>query len=124
MVEVAREFRKVPTPSEATLWSLLRDRQIDRVKFRRQQPIGPFVVDFLAPRQRLIVEVDGPVHEFHTKADRERQILLESLGFRFLRVMSDEVENDSVGTLEKIRCALREASPVQRGASMDETPEG
>ncbi|HEY8476661.1 MAG TPA: DUF559 domain-containing protein, partial [Chloroflexota bacterium] len=57
MVEVARQFRKAPTRAEALLWSALKGRRLDGVKFRRQQPIGSFVVDFCAPERRLVVEV-------------------------------------------------------------------
>src|SRR5947209_16678215 len=86
MVEGARVFRKEPTPTEGQLWQAIRDRQLDGVKFRRQQNIGPFVVDFFSAEQRLIVEVDGPIHESQRKADEIRQHLLESLGLRFVRL--------------------------------------
>ena len=91
MTEVARDFRKEPTPSEQLLWQALRNRQVDGRKFRRQQPIGPFVVDFFCGAERLIVEVDGPIHEQQRQQDEQRQELLESLGLRFLRVSANEV---------------------------------
>ena len=69
MTEVARGFRKAPTPSEAILWRALRGEVLDGRKFRRQQPIGPFIVDFYCSTERLIVEVDGGVHE----SQRERE---------------------------------------------------
>jgi very-short-patch-repair endonuclease len=94
MVEVARRFRKAPTPSEAVLWEALRKRAVEGRRFRRQQPIGPFVVDFFCPSERLIVEVDGPIHESLREVDAERQWLLEALGFRFVRVTATQVEND------------------------------
>ncbi|ABU57700.1 DUF559 domain-containing protein [Roseiflexus castenholzii] len=106
MVEVAREFRKNPTPSEAILWQALRGKQLDGVKFRRQQPIGPFVVDFFAPSHRLIVEVDGPIHESQKTADAERQRLLESLGLRFLRLPASLVEQNLPAALEEVHRAL------------------
>ncbi|BCX03095.1 MAG: hypothetical protein KatS3mg053_1033 [Candidatus Roseilinea sp.] len=107
MVAVARDFRKNPTPSEAILWQALRGKQLDGVKFRRQQPIGPFVVDFFASSHRLIVEVDGPIHETQKAADEARQRLLESLGLRFVRLPADLVERDLPAALERIREALR-----------------
>ncbi len=70
-VVAAREFRKAPTHAEAVLWRELRGKQLG-VRFRRQQPIGPFVVDFFSPAHRLIVEVDGPVHDAQRAADAER----------------------------------------------------
>ena len=106
MVEIARQFRKDPTPSEAILWRALRGKQLDGVKFRRQQPIGPFVVDFYAPAQRLIVEVDGPIHDFRQEQDAERQQLLESLGLRFVRVSARLVETDLPRALNLIRAAF------------------
>src|SRR2546421_220802 len=112
MVEVARGFRKEPTRSEGTLWGLLRGRQLDGVKFRRQQPIGPFVVDFFAASHRLIVEVDGPIHDEQQEADRRRQELIESLGLRFCRLPADLVETDLTQTLSRVRQALAESSPA------------
>ena len=109
MVEVAREFRKAQTPSEALLWQALRGKKLDGRKFRRQQPIGPFVVDFFCASERLIVEVDGPVHETQRVADQQRQQLIESLGLRFIRVLDSEVERNLLDVLDMIRA--RFASP-------------
>lgn len=103
MVTIVREFRKQPTKSEAILWKALRGKKLDGVKFRRQQPIGPFVVDFFAPAFRLILEVDGPIHANQIQADRERQNLLEALGFKIFRINADDVENN----LEYVLAMLR-----------------
>jgi adenine-specific DNA-methyltransferase len=92
MTEVARQFRKEPTPSEDILWQALRGRKLEGRKFRRQQPIGAFVVDFFCGAERLIVEVDGGVHESQQEADQQRQELLESLGLRVVRISSELVE--------------------------------
>lgn len=121
MVEAARRFRKTPTPSEAILWRALRGKKVEGIKFRRQQPIGPFVVDFYAPAYRLIVEVDGPIHEAQKTADRERQELLESLGLRFLRLSAELVENNPSDALVAVRLAILQSqvtiplSPCGRG---------
>lgn len=106
MIEVARQLRKEPTPSEAILWQALRGRRLRGLRFRRQQPIGPFVVDFYCPAARLVVEVDGPIHEAQQKADAERQELLESLGLRFLRLPAAQVERDLAAALASIGEAL------------------
>jgi len=87
----ARDLRRRATKSEAMLWPALRGRQLG-VKFRRQQPIGSFVVDFYASDARLVVEVDGAIHLQQAKADVERQHLLESLGLRVVRVTAEAVE--------------------------------
>jgi len=111
MVAAARELRRLPTPSEALLWPALRAKAIGGVRFRRQQNIGTFVVDFYAATARLVVEVDGPVHESQRQADRERQDLLESLGLRFLRVSSEDVERDLDSVLDRIKEALGSLIP-------------
>jgi len=69
MVEIAREFRKEPTEGERILWGALRGKRLDGIKFRRQQPVGYFVVDFYASTFRLVIEVDGPIHDKQTEAD-------------------------------------------------------
>jgi very-short-patch-repair endonuclease len=119
MVAVARDFRKVPTRGEALLWSALRGQQLDGVKFRRQQPIGPFVVDFFAPARRLVVEVDGRIHETQQELDQQRQELLESLGLRFLRIPTEEVERELQCAVAKVRKAVASTAPLSpcgRGA--------
>ena len=63
MIEIARDFRKEPTEGERILWGALRGKKLDGIKFRRQQPVGYFVVDFYASAFRLVVEADGPIHE-------------------------------------------------------------
>ena len=81
--------------SETMLWEVLRDRQLHSVKFRRQFVIGSFIVDFYAPRQRLIIETQ---HE----RDTERQRLLESAGYRMLRISAEDVEADISAVLSTI----------------------
>ncbi|MCT7959238.1 DUF559 domain-containing protein [Laspinema sp. D1] len=123
MTEIARQLRKQQTPSEKILWQAIRGKKLDDRKFRRQQPIGAFVVDFFCAAERLIVEVDGAVHnDPEQKAlDTERQFLLESLGLRFVRLSATEVETDLSTCLEQIRQAfspltLPPLSPGGRGA--------
>jgi adenine-specific DNA-methyltransferase len=111
MVEIARQFRKEPTRSEAILWQALRNRKLDGRKFRRQQPIGNFIVDFFCASERLIVEVDGEIHESQKDLDQQRQELLESLGLRFVRLNSYVVETNLSTALNKIRDALNINSP-------------
>ncbi len=101
--QAAQKFRKVATPSEAILWQALRRRQLDGRKFRRQHPIASFVVDFVCIQQMLIVEVDGAIHADQLEADQERQALLESLGYRVLRLSADIVERDLAAALAAIR---------------------
>jgi very-short-patch-repair endonuclease len=103
---VARELRKNPTPSEDILWRALRYRRLDGRRLRRQVAIGPFIVDFYCPSERLVVEVDGAVHQEQKQADRARQELIESLGIRFVRVTAEQVERDLPQALEAVRAAF------------------
>jgi len=106
MLEIAKDFRKQPQPSEAVLWNVLRARQLRGFKFRRQQPIGAFVVDFYCDEAGLIVEVDGPIHEHQQDADRQRQELLESLGLRVLRIQADAIISDIDTVLARLAAVL------------------
>jgi very-short-patch-repair endonuclease len=114
MVLIARQFRKESTRSESILWQVIRGRKLDGVKFRREQPIGLFIVDFFAASERLIVEVDGPIHDFQVDADAKRQRLLESLGFRFVRIKSEIVEQDLPQALDMIRAAIVKVVEAKR----------
>jgi adenine-specific DNA-methyltransferase len=111
MVAAARGFRQVPTRSEAILWQAIRDRKLDGLKFRRQHPVGPYVADFCCAEARLIVEVDGPVHDSHQQRDRDRQQLLEAAGYRVLRIPSEDIERDVRPVLAKIRAVAEELNP-------------
>ncbi|WP_448542898.1 endonuclease domain-containing protein [Roseiflexus sp.] len=112
MTEVARQLRRQATKSEEILWQALRGAKLEGRKFRRQQPIGCFVVDFFCAAERLIVEVDGAVHDSQQELDRERQRLLESLGLRFLRLSAHAVETDLAGCLKQIEAAFTSPTPL------------
>ncbi|MHB8624601.1 MAG: DUF559 domain-containing protein [Aggregatilineales bacterium] len=105
MQEVARQFRKSPTPAEDKLWQSLRKEQLG-VKFRRQMPIGPFVADFYCSAARLVVEVDGPIHDSQRQADQQRQAMIESLGIQVIRFTNDQVTSALPSVLESIRAVL------------------
>jgi very-short-patch-repair endonuclease len=111
MVEVARGFRKEPTPGEELLWQALRNHKLDGRRFRRQQPIGPFIVDFFCVAEGLIVEVDGPIHASQYEADRQRQAMLEAAGYRFVRIPSADVEQNLPAGLEAIRAGFGPHTP-------------
>jgi very-short-patch-repair endonuclease len=87
----------------------LRNRQILRAKFRRQHSIEKFIVDFYCNEAQLVIEVDGPVHEYTPEEDAIRQEFLESLGFTVLRFTNDEILNLLGGVIEKIMTALNKA---------------
>jgi very-short-patch-repair endonuclease/DNA-binding MarR family transcriptional regulator len=109
----ARDLRESGTKAERALWSQLRDRRLDGHKFRRQQPVGPYVVDFFCLEQKLVVEVDGGQHV--PEADARRTAFLESAGCRVLRFSNDEVLGSMDGVLHVIAEHLRGvASPSRR----------
>jgi very-short-patch-repair endonuclease len=90
----AGEMRREPVLYERRLWKLLRDRRLDRLKFRRQFTIGRYIVDFVCLRHRLIIEADGPQHEDRAQ-DVARDAWLEAEGFRVLRFPNQQIENRS-----------------------------
>jgi very-short-patch-repair endonuclease len=107
----ARKLRKNLTDVENELWSQLRDRQLSGVKFRRQHPIGPFVVDFCCVEKGLVVELDGGHHAERSAADERRTKLIERSGYRVLRFWDNEVLSNLYGVLERINEALESPLP-------------
>ncbi|MGE3273446.1 MAG: endonuclease domain-containing protein [Chloroflexota bacterium] len=103
--EAAREQRRRATPTEEQLWSALRARQLAGWRFRRQHPIGPYIVDFLCFEIRLVVEIDGAVHATQADYDAERDHYLNQRGYRVLRVSASAVESDLPGILRIIQTA-------------------
>ncbi|WP_304165031.1 endonuclease domain-containing protein [Phenylobacterium aquaticum] len=97
-------MRQAPTAQEARLWDALRARQLGGFKFRRQLPIGPYVVDFVCLQQRLIVEADGPFHF----DDGDRDAWFAEAGYRVLRFTNQQIATNLEGVLTSI---LAKASP-------------
>ena len=89
----ARRLRKEMTRSERALWSRLRRKQLRGVQFYRQKPIGIYIMDFYAPKSKLVVEVDGSQHlgSTHGKNDAERDLYLESTGLQELDAVVDVI---------------------------------
>jgi len=100
----ARELRKKLTDSENALWSHLRGKQLLGVQFYRQKPIGQYIVDFFAPRAKLVVEVDGSQHmeEDHIQRDKDRDEYLKGLGLKVLRFNSRVVLTETDAVMEVI----------------------
>jgi very-short-patch-repair endonuclease len=98
-------LRTRQTPAERLLWEAIRNRRLAGLKFRRQHPAGPFIVDFCCPEQRLAIELDGAVHATQREHDAEREELLASAGYRLLRFPNDAIQNDLATVLETIRNA-------------------
>ncbi|MFC1597454.1 endonuclease domain-containing protein [Planctomycetota bacterium] len=94
MIDRARKLRHESTPPEQILWSVLRGRRLAGLKFRRQEPIGPYVVDFCCRQLKLIVELDGMSHDETGELDEVRSRWLEEQGYRVLRVTNWDVNED------------------------------
>ena len=103
----ARELRKHSTDAERLLWRHLRSRQLGGFKFRRQQPLGGFILDFVCLEKRLIIEVDGGQHNESVQAlyDSQRSEWLAQQGFRIVRFWDHEVLNQ----LDEVKAAIDQA---------------
>ena len=115
----ARQLRGRQTRAEQHLWQLLRAHRLDGHHFRRQQPVGPYIVDFFCAADHLIIEVDGAIHEDQVEYDRERDDYLTAHNLRVLRFSNEAVLHDTGSVLEAIRRSLSTAlpSPSQGGGS-------
>ncbi|HEY1721656.1 MAG TPA: DUF559 domain-containing protein [Magnetospirillaceae bacterium] len=97
----ARQLRANATDAERRLWSLLRDRRLQKYKFRRQRPVGPYIVDFICMEHRLIIEADGGQHA-DSDRDERRTIWLEARNWRVLRFWNNEILSNPRGVAERI----------------------
>ena len=107
---VARRLRKQSTDTERHLWRYLRDRQIEGFKFRRQHPVGNYVVDFVNLEKKVVIELDGGQHALHP-GDRIRDERLLAEGYKVLRFWDNQVFSNLEGVLETIRDALLTPHP-------------
>jgi very-short-patch-repair endonuclease len=103
----ARQLRKNLTDAERRLWARLRRRQLDGCQFRRQAPIGPYIVDFACFSRRLVVEVDGGQHALRMGQDAKRTAWLESQGFEVLRLWNNDVLANTDAVVGAVLDALR-----------------
>ena len=103
LTQFAKRLRKNSTKAEALVWSRLRARQMDGIKFRRQQPIGNFIVDFVSFEKRIVIELDGGQHVSNKRKDHERDDFLRNSSFKVLRFWDTEVFDNLEGVLKVIR---------------------
>ena len=115
ITSLARSLRRESTPSEKLIWKILRGRSIEGYKFLRQYPVfyridknwvDFFIVDFYCSELKLIIESDGPIHEYQIEEDKEREIKLKSRGFCILRIKNEEL-SDINYVIETIRATIR-----------------
>ena len=104
---IAREKRHKPTPAEKELWKYLRNRQLVEIIFRRQHGIGQFIVDFYSYKARLVIEVDGEIHQYTAAEDKIRQEYLENLKLKVLRFTNHDVLNNTEKVMLQIKDYLQ-----------------
>jgi very-short-patch-repair endonuclease len=105
-------LRQDLTKAERTIWYGLRAHRLEGASFRRQTPIGPYIVDFVSHAAKLVIEIDGGQHfeEAHQARDKRRDAFLAAKGFQILRFSNHDVMTNRNGVLETIAAAVREAS--------------
>ncbi len=104
----AKSMRSAQTPAEQHLWYHLRANRFMGLKFKRQKPLGPYVVDFICLERGVVIEVDGGQHGDDVAYDRRRDQWLASQGFIVLRFWNHDVLNQTEGVLERIRQGVEE----------------
>ncbi len=113
----ASRMRKKPTVAEKFLWKFLRGREFS-IRFRRQHIVNNFIVDFINLENKIIIEVDGEVHENQKERDEERTKIFEDLGFKVLRFKNEEVLNGINVVLEKVKLILNSTAPFSNGEGL------
>ena len=109
-----KELRNHSTSAEATLWKMLKGKQIAGLKFRCQHSVGPYILDFYCPSLRLGIELDGNVHDdvIVQEHDWEREkYLKEIVGIHVLRFENEEVTSNTEAVIEVIRCWIAKNNP-------------
>ena len=111
LVGLARHLRKRLTDVESTLWYHLRGRRFEGIKFRRQYPVGRYIVDFICVGKQLIIELDGGQHALNPQSDHIRDAWLTAQGYRILRFWNNDVIENLDGVLITIQSALSNPHP-------------
>jgi very-short-patch-repair endonuclease len=106
--EAAARLRHERTPAEQRLWNALRNRQLGGLKFRSQHPVGAFILDFCCPDHRLVIEVDGEIHNDQQERDQARTEQLQAHGYTVLRFTNEEVMSDLRPVLNRILQAVKQ----------------
>jgi len=126
--DFARELRANQTPWEQELWQELRAHRFADVKFKRQQPIGPYIADFVALSRSVVVELDGSQHSQNADYDQKRDDFLRQEGFRVIRVWNNEWTENRSGVLDAIWAAVTDnpgvgQSSLSGASDPDQTPD-
>nr|WP_262497074.1 DUF559 domain-containing protein [Nonlabens spongiae] len=121
--EYAGKLRREMTESEVILWSQISNNSRG-TKFSRQEPIGGFIPDFVSHETKLIIEVDGAIHNFQKSKDKERQIYLENQGYQVLRYTNSEIKNNLSRVLNQIDFAVEKRKCELHTTKTPYPPEG
>ena len=111
-VIIAKDLRKRSTEAEKLVWYRLRLKQLNGNKFRRQEPIGNYIVDFVCYEKKIVIELDGGQHAIEKRKDDERDGWLKGQGFKVLRFWDNEVLKNIEGVMEVIRENCISPSPA------------
>ena len=106
--DLARELRKNQTPQEKKMWNMLRNHQFYGYEFRRQYPIGEYIVDFICREKKIIIELDGGQHNESSNIinDNKRTEFLNSLGYRVIRFWNNDIDKNLEGVFEVMKKEL------------------
>ena len=110
----AKRLRRELTQEERRLWYLLRSRRFERYKFRRQHPVGHYILDFACCEARLAIELDGGQHDEHQEYDHQRTAWLQQKGWTVVRFWNNELWDNEEGVRERILVALQRLLPSPR----------
>ena len=104
-VNLARKLRKEQTPQESKLWSIVRNHKFYGLEFRRQYPIGDYIVDFICREKKVIIELDGGHHNEleNLEYDRQRSLYLEKRGYKVIRFWNNDIDNNIEGVYAMLK---------------------
>jgi very-short-patch-repair endonuclease len=122
LLDNARSLRRTMTDAEQKLWYHLRAHRFMGRKFKRQKPIGRYVVDFICLEEKLIIELDGGQHAESVAYDQERDAWLRSEGYTVLRFWNNELMNETESVLERIRLAIENEAGTSETLSPGPSP--
>ena len=104
-VELARKLRKEQTPQESKFWSMVRNHRFYDLEFKRQYPMGDYIVDFICREKKIIVELDGGQHNEleNIEYDKQRSLYLEERGYKVVRFWNNDIDSNMKGVYETLK---------------------
>ena len=113
LIASARGMRQSPTHAEGLLWKRLRKKRLGGFRFRSQHIIHSFIVDFYCPQAKLVIEIDGSVHDNQQEYDQEREKILEIFGYQIVRFKNAQIKTELESVLARIYNACKTRIDVQ-----------